>query len=86
MDNDLDSRLRRLEALLTRQQDLLEVQADRQAQTYEVVCALRMLMAQPEPEGPPLHELLAQLIAVVTRSTMAAEQTLAAIEALQRRS
>ncbi len=86
MDNDLEGRLRRLETLLTRQQGLLEVQADRQAQTYEAVCALRALMTQPEPDGPPLHELLAQLIALVTRSTVAAEQTLAAIEGLQRRS
>jgi hypothetical protein len=43
-----------------------------------------MLMSKTEPDGPPLHEVLAQIIAVMGRSAVLAEQTLAAIERLGR--
>ncbi len=45
---------------------------------------LLMLISKTEPDGPPLHEQLAQIITVMGRSAMLAEQTLAAIEQLAR--
>jgi hypothetical protein len=84
MDNDLDGRLRRLETAMDRHRKVLDGIAARQEQTFVVMRELLMLMSRTEPDGPPLHELLAQMIAVMGRSAVLAEQTLAAIERLGR--
>jgi hypothetical protein len=84
MDNELDARLRRLETLLEQHRAVLDVQTEWQKQTYEAVCALRDMMTEPEPEGPPLHEQMAQLIAVVSDGNELARKTLAAIGELGR--
>jgi hypothetical protein len=84
MDNDLDGRLRRLETAMDRHGQVLDGIAARQEQTFVVMRELLMLMSKTEPDGPPLHEQLAQMIAVMGRSAVLAEQTLAAIERLGR--
>ncbi len=84
MDNDLDGRLRRLETAMDRHGKVLDGIAARQEQTFVVMRELLMLMTKTEPDGPPLHEQLAQIIAVMGRSAVLAEQTLAAIERLGR--
>jgi hypothetical protein len=84
VDNELDGRLRRLEAALAEQRDMLAVQSTRLEQTQASVTALVSLLARPEPEGPPLHELLAAMTTALTRGNSIAQQILAAIERLER--
>jgi hypothetical protein len=84
MDNDLDGRLRRLETAMDRHGKALDGIAARQEQTVLVMRELLVLMSKTEPDGPPLHEQLAQMTAVMGRSAVLAEQTLAAIERLGR--
>jgi hypothetical protein len=82
MDNGLDGRLRRLETAMDRHGKVLDGIAARQEQT--VLVMRELLMSKTEPDGPPLHEVLTQMIAVMGRSAVLAEQTLAAIERLGR--
>jgi hypothetical protein len=84
LDNDLDGRLRRLETAMDGHGKVLDGIAARQEQTFVVMRELLVLMSKTEPDGPPLHEVLAQIIAVMGRSAVLAEQTLAAIERLER--
>ena len=62
MDNDLDKRLRGLEA---GQRQL----ADEQQQILETLQELAALMRAPDEEGEKLHEVLAQLAAVIGTNT-----------------
>lgn len=57
MDNELDGRLRRLEAGLEGQRTLLEHQAGRQEQIHELVREALAFITQPEPEGVGAAEL-----------------------------
>lgn len=82
MDNELDGRLRRLEAGLEQQHELLDRQATQQDRTYRLVLELKQLMTAPEPEGLPLGVLLAQLVDGINNSNAIAGQTLTAIETL----
>lgn len=74
MDNELDGRLRRLETVLEAQRDMLDAQAAQQGQIHTLLKALVSVVMKPEPDGPPLHELLAQLIQVVGRNNALAKQ------------
>ncbi len=60
MDNELDGRLRRLETAMDRHGKVLDGIAARQEQTFVVMRELLMLMSKTEPDGPPLHEVLAR--------------------------
>ena len=82
MDNELDSRLRRLEVASAGQREVLDGQAARLEQIHALLDELLSLVRRPEPAGPPLHEVLGQLIAAVGRNTAAAEQTLVALKRL----
>ncbi len=91
MQNELDGRLGRLEAAVLGQRDLLEGQGARQEEMYQLLVQLVSLVTRPAPSGPPLHELLAQLIAMIAetiRETAGnreqSKRTLAAIERLER--
>ncbi len=63
MDNDLDKRLRALEL---GQRQL----ADEQQQILETLQELAALMRAPDEEGEKLHEVLAQLAAVIGTNTV----------------
>lgn len=84
MDNELDGRLRRLETAMEGQRKVLDGHTVLLEQTDAALKALVALLTRPEPSGPPLHELLGHLTAVIARASVFSEQILAAVERLAR--
>jgi predicted transcriptional regulator len=64
MDNELDHRLRRLEA---GQERVLSGQAQVLARLAELTALVR----QPDEEGEKLHDVLAQMVAILDANTAA---------------
>ncbi len=84
MDNELDGRLRRLETAMEAQHKVLDGHTVLLEQTEAAMKALVALLTRPEPSGPPMHELLGHLNAVIARANVLSEQILAAVEHLAR--
>jgi hypothetical protein len=82
MDNALDGRLRRLEALLAGQREMLDGQAARLEETYGLLRDLVAVLMKPEPEGPALADLLTELIALMQRNNALVGQTLDTVQRL----
>jgi hypothetical protein len=82
MDNKLDGRLRRLEALLAGHREMLDGQAARLEETYGLLVTLVSVLMKPEPEGPALADLLTELIALMRRNNALVGQTLDTVRRL----
>jgi hypothetical protein len=74
MDNELDGRLRRLEAGQADQTAQLSRLADGQERIHRTLTNLARLMTEPDGEAPKLQEVLTSLIAAIAANTAALRQ------------
>ena len=81
MDNQLDHRLRRLEASLEQQGQVLEGQGRQLDEVASLLGAVIRLLMPKEPT-PPLHEVLERLTGAIAANTAATARTAAAVERL----
>jgi hypothetical protein len=80
MDNKLDGRLRRLEALLAGQREMLDGQTARLEEAYGLLVSLLSVVMKPEPEGPALADLLSELSALMRRNNALVGQMLDTVQ------
>ena len=69
MDNELDGRLRRLEAGQADQAEQLNRLTDGQERVHQTLTELVRLMMEPDEEAGKLHVVLASLVKVIAVNT-----------------
>jgi len=74
MDNELDGRLRRLEAIQADQAEQLSRLVDGQERIHRTLTELTRLMTEPDGEAPKLQEVLTSLVAAIAANTAALQR------------
>lgn len=81
MDNELDGRLRRLEAGQGEQGDQLTRLVAGQEELRRAVLSLTQLLTAADPEGQAMHALLKDMTAAIERNTTTLEARRCALPA-----